>query len=79
MRMKGKEMQQEQKTTIQKFKELKILDIVTVTSSKFINLIEFWIKSNTTKLSTCYLSMYASKFQIMIQMQCKVEFAGRAS
>ena len=70
-------MQQEQKTTIQKFKALKILDIVT--SSKFINLIEFWIKSNTTKLSTCYLSMYASKFQIMIQMQCKVEFAGRAS
>ena len=70
-------MQQEQKTTIQKFKASKILDIVT--SSKFINLIEFWIKSNTTKLSTCYLSMYASKFQIMIQMQCKVEFAGRAS
>ena len=70
-------MQQEQKTTIQKFEALKILDIVT--SSKFINLIEFWIKSNTTKLSTCYLSMYASKFQIMIQMQCKVEFAGRAS
>ena len=70
-------MQQEQKKTIQKFKALKILDIVT--SSKFINLIEFWIKSNTTKLSTCYLSMYASKFQIMIQMQCKVEFAGRAS
>ena len=70
-------MQQEQKTTIQQFKALKILDIVT--SSKFINLIEFWIKSNTTKLSTCYLSMYASKFQIMIQMQCKVEFAGRAS
>ena len=70
-------MQQEQKTTIQKFKALKILDIVT--SSKFINLIEFWIKSNTTKLSTCYLSMYASKFQIMIQMQCKVQFAGRAS
>ena len=75
--MRIKEMQQEQKTTIQKFKALKILDIVT--SSKFINLIEFWIKSNTTKLSTCYLSMYASKFQIMIQMQCKVEFAGRAS
>ena len=70
-------MQQELKKTIQKFKALKILDIVT--SSKFINLIEFWIKSNTTKLSTCYLSMYASKFQIMIQMQCKVEFAGRAS
>ena len=70
-------MQQEQKKTIKKFKALKILDIVT--SSKFINLIEFWIKSNTTKLSTCYLSMYASKFQIMIQMQCKVEFAGRAS
>ena len=70
-------MQQEQKKTIQKFKALKILDIVT--SSKFINLIEFWIKSNTTKLSTCYLSMYASKFQIMIQMQCKVEFAGTAS
>ena len=70
-------MQQEQKITIQQFKALKILDIVT--SSKFINLIEFWIKSNTTKLSTCYLSMYASKFQIMIQMQCKVEFAGRAS
>ena len=70
-------MQQEQKTIIQKFKALKILDIVT--SSKFINLLEFWIKSNTTKLSTCYLSMYASKFQIMIQMQCKVEFAGRAS
>ena len=70
-------MQQEQKTTIKKFEALKILDIVT--SSKFINLIEFWIKSNTTKLSTCYLSMYASKFQIMIQMQCKVEFAGRAS
>ena len=70
-------MQQEQKKTIQKFKALKFLDIVT--SSKFINLIEFWIKSNTTKLSTCYLSMYASKFQIMIQMQCKVEFAGRAS
>ena len=46
-------MQQEQKTTIQKFEALKILDIVTVTSSKFINLIEFWIKSNTTKLSTC--------------------------
>ena len=44
-------MQQEQKKTIQKFKALKILDIVT--SSKFINLIEFWIKSNTTKLSTC--------------------------
>ena len=49
-------MQQEQKKTIQKFKALKILDIVT--SSKFINLLEFWIKSNRYNQTPNLLFIY---------------------